>query len=545
MILSSQHPEVIEENGRAGKLVMMHDNRVPVYLFDKKKSPSDEMTQAYVTKPWHSLFATELEEARRIAGIEPAIQDDILPQKDKISINLEKINEKLSDQSIGEQAPQPPVEGVDFSNFIENNWKRDDVENDLIDELDAMGAGVWLNASGDVCYRFDKDGEVFTVPSQKAANVFGSLVGRQIKLFTADGDLRPNDLKIVTREIFEPTIPMEFMADGARNLFKPTQYMRANGKPKREPKAIIALIRHLCTNDSERTHWTLNWLASFFVTMKRSTVSLYLRGAQGTGKGIFFDLIIRPLFGVSQTIQINDRIIQSHFSGAAFENKIFVNIDEGVHDARTSKASKNFLKGIITNEMFTIEKKFENIKGESRLTAQLLFTTNEPIGLEIEPSDRRFTIFQTGEPLKQCNFLGYGSYNALAAAIKSELNDFALYLKNFQIDVNLANTALDTEEKAAMVEVTNDKFELFVNALKKKDIEFFSSLPLNLKTTLLNDFEKNRFCKESVREIFEALFDEEVSSKFLFSRLRVVDPILFSSSNIAKSNGFNYFKILQ
>ena len=77
------------------------------------------------------------------------------------------------------------------------------------------------------------------------------------------------------------------------------------------------------------------------------------------------------------------------------------------------------------------------------LFAAILITSNEVYILEVEAEDRRFTIFSTAGNISSddCNFFGFSDFRVFKKQIQSELRDFALFLKNYPIDVKLANKA--------------------------------------------------------------------------------------------------------
>ena len=132
--------------------------------------------------------------------------------------------------------------------------------------------------------------------------------------------------------------------------------------------------------------------------------------------------------------------------------------------------------------------------------------------------------------------------------IHNELESFAYYLKTYDCDENLYHTALDTPEKQAMIEGTTDRFTLFVRAIANKDIDYFSILEEEqnyLYNKLISDFKKDRICQSDIKPVFEAIFEEDISSKTLFKNLRAVEPLLFPSDRrlMQKSNGEYYYKL--
>ena len=176
----------------------------------------------------------------------------------------------------------------------------------------------------------------------------------------------------------------------------------------------------------------------------------------------------------------------------------------------------------------------------------MLITSNESYVLEVEPSDRRYTIFNTAGNIAKKDFLGYGSYEKFASQIERELEDFALLLKGYPVDVKLANTALDTPEKMALIEATTDKYTLFAKAIINKDLLFFEDLRngnFNLFKELKEDFLNNRINQALIPKIYNAIFDENIASKTLMRRLRNIEPVKFDTSNIRKSDGIKYFSL--
>ncbi len=449
---------------------------------------------------------------------------------------------------------------IDYKSFEFNNWRKQ-ADNEVLELIEEAGGALWLANDGELYYRLQIGDLPIKAAVTKARLVLSNLIGRHITLITSKED-QPDigvlDLKLVASEAFNPFVMSEFFNAGSvytRNTFKPTPLMLGAEIKEERPEAILKLIGHLVNNDEERLKWVVNWLAYFFQTLKRSQVSLLFRGSQGSGKGIFFDEVIKVLFGSDQTIQINDKSLGTQFLGSIIEGRLFYNLDEVQHDLASSKKVKNFLKALVTNNAIILEKKFENMERETPLYGQVLITTNEPYALEIEPSDRRFTVYTTGEKLESVDWLGYGSYRGLSTAIKNELPLFANYLYSYKIDTRLANTAQDTEEKEALVGATTDRFQQFAHAIKRKDLVFFESVKDSeeynelkgdfVLSDLKADFEKGRVNKSSLKVLFELIYEEEISSKKLISKLRVVEPILFSQKReIRHGNGKRFFKLL-
>ncbi len=413
-----------------------------------------------------------------------------------------------------------------------------------------MGPSVWLAADGEIWYRTGPTETPVKAPASRARLVLGNMINEKIKLINGNdehpADITELDLLLVIKDIFDPFRKEEFFKTGNayyRNIFRPTKYMGITSQQLPEPKAILSLVGHL---SGSHVDWVMNWMAAFFQTRKKSQVSLVMRGAQGAGKGILWTEVLQHLFGAEQTIQVNDKALDTSFLGGIVEGKLFFNLDEISHNIAGSKKIKNFLKALVTNQSIVAEKKHKNIEGETPLFGQIFITSNEPYIIEVEPGDRRFTVLMTGEKLSKVDYLGHGSYENLSAAIKKELPYFASYLKQYRVDIEMANTALETQEKTALINATNDKFTMLADAIRKKDMTFFIDLEEDspiLYDEIREDFGKNRICQPKIKVYFKELFDEEITAKKLMDRLRAINPALFDNNSIVRSNGKKYFKL--
>ena len=442
---------------------------------------------------------------------------------------------------------------LDFSKYKFNNWKIKD-DNETLNQIFSKGGGIWLNCNGEICYRLNENDSVKTQPHNKANIVFTSILNREIKLISGtkehQADIKANDLLMISNDRFNPYKLEEFYEDNHlfyRNTFKPTKYLQiVDSNNYQEPKAILALIKHLVNYNTEYYNYFINWLAFFYQGLKKPQVSIVLRGNQGAGKGIFFIEIIKNIFGEDYCIQVNDKALNTNFLGGIVEGRLFFNLDEISHNVAGNKNIKSFLKALVTNDSITAEKKHQNIETETKIYGAVLITSNEPYIIEVETSDRRYTIFSTGDNLKKCNYLGFETYDNFSKQIKEELEDFCKYLKSYKVNVSLANKALDTAEKRALINSTNDKFKLFTNAIKNKDINYFNELEeenIHLYNCLVSDFTNDRIQKENLTKYFNSLFEEDIKSKTLNGKLKAIEPILFGDDNIIKSNGNRYFKI--
>lgn len=431
--------------------------------------------------------------------------------------------------------------------YINNNWLKESVNNKALEMIDAKGGAIALHQSGAVLYRLSKDEPFISSKDYKAVSeVFSNFIDKKVEMINLKRKRKDEledelyyvpaqDLKLVVETKFELHTPMEFIEEEnglyTLNKYLPSPYMELEYNPnypyQNDIHAIFRLIEHLSNHDHQRFQWIINWLAYLIQGLKKSPVALVLRGDQGAGKGIFVNKVIQPIIGEAYTKTINDKTLNSHYLGGLVEDVLFFNLDEISVQKAKSATVKNFLKALVANETITAEKKYKTLERESRIYGQVLITSNEIEVLEVEPSDRHYSVFNTAGELKHVNFLGYGSYEALLNAIKNELEAFTCFLKNYRVDVQSANTALMSDEKEQLILLYVQKEQAkqkssqpkpnklqksvqeFANAIRFKNIAYFESIRFDapeLHNIVVNDLYNNLFRISNLLPTFKVVY---------------------------------------
>lgn len=447
----------------------------------------------------------------------------------------------------------------DFSAFKFNNFKKTD-GNIILNSLEEKGYAMWLNCKGNICIRTTLEGDYKELTITKASFILSNLLSQQVKIETTKsfdetkGDeniIHLSELLLVEDEVFSIEEMQEFYKkDGCwyLNTFKPSKYLMLPKKQYKEPNTILDLIYHLVNYDRQRFWYILNWLASFFQTLEKSQVSILFKGEQGAGKGTLFKIIQR-LLGEKYCKEINGDSLKSNYLGSFIEDTLFINFDEISYQTIGKNSFNSFLKALITNDSITAEKKNQDIEKPTKVYAQTILFSNAEHPIEIEPSDRRFTVFNTGRNLRNTNFLNYGSYTKLESVIMEELEDFALYLKWFRVDFEQANMVFWTIEKSDMMYKSQDSLYAFADAIKYIKIEYFYALQRS-NITFYNEFihhlTQYRVKQKHLILAFQMLYpyDRNIkSSKILLKHLETIEPYIFGEPNLHKSNGDKYYRL--
>jgi hypothetical protein len=261
------------------------------------------------------------------------------------------------------------------------------------------------------------------------------------------------------------------------NLFTPTEYMfygknNQNISLQNNCPYINALLTNLIPVDSERDHF-INWLSTAFNTREKLRTAWLFKGGQGSGKNLFFDKVIVPLFGKRHTSVVDDDRLQSDFN-AYMMNKLMIAFNEVANEENKVKRSvKSKIKAIITDTQIIINQK--NVKTfEIENCANVMFFSNEVVPVLIEYDDRRFNVVETGGKLGEVQLFKTDP-QLFINKLSEELDKFAQYLVNYDYSIVKTDVVLSNTAKRNIQEMSMNKYELFAQKLIAKDWEWFES----------------------------------------------------------------------
>jgi phage/plasmid primase-like uncharacterized protein len=193
---------------------------------------------------------------------------------------------------------------------------------------------------------------------------------------------------------------------------------------------ILALLESLCgaeDNVDECVAWILRWLAFPLQNpgAKMQTALLMFGEKQGTGKSLFFQDVVAPIYGDYGTVASQHQL-DSTFT-AWRSRKLFVLFEEVL--SRDDKYSHNgTLKYMITGKSMSINQKNLPERTE-RNHLNGAFLSNEPQPIPIELEDRRFMVIEARAKQSQA------FYDSVSAAIKAgAVEAFYDFLLNFPLD---------------------------------------------------------------------------------------------------------------
>ena len=251
-----------------------------------------------------------------------------------------------------------------------------------------------------------------------------------------------------------------------RTTYQKTPVKNPTKKPMKCPPKIFSIIEHILCKDLEAIEHFINWTACIAQNLYRTRTAWVFQGVPGTGKGILFERVLSPLFGVNQTVIKRSGELTEKWTDFV-EGKFIVFIDEIQTSAlRDESGVIANMKSLITNTTAQIRMMNRNSYSVENYT-NWIFASNKPDPVSIDKNDRRFNV---------------GPYQSVAFpkptdewldAIADELQDFHNYLMCYQVDKMAAGTPLESQARNTLIALSQSTAESTASALTEGDMSYF------------------------------------------------------------------------
>jgi hypothetical protein len=312
--------------------------------------------------------------------------------------------------------------------------------------------------------------------------------------------------------VFEPFKKEKWIEGNyvCKNLFRPSELWKKAYENRKKSELyengdisflvkyphIQALLNNLFRSEYERLDYFINWLATALITLRKTGTAIVLKGAQGTGKGVLYEQIIQPIIGEKYTYTFSNNDLKSNFN-KNLQNKLFVVGNEIKGDFREGNHIYETLKMWITDKDLRIEYKGKDAFQINNYFNVMIFSNNET-PLQIQATDRRYSVFETNNrklldiAIKDFKYKGTSEF---IRGIREELEEFVKDLFRYDFDENRARIPAITEEKYNIYLASVKKSEIFANALRQKDREFFETIMFDY-IEFMEDEEFERLCNK-------------------------------------------------
>lgn len=298
--------------------------------------------------------------------------------------------------------------------------------------------------------------------------------------------------------VFDPhdTVRVDFQ-NRVVNQFALTEYMKTQARQiKACPPVTAKLIAHVLGGDPLIISHFYNWLACILQQRDRTKTAWVWHGVPGTGKGIVFNRIIRPIFGKAHTSAQNMQTLSEQYNHW-MEQSLLIFVDEVQTKALINEQTVVArLKNYITEESVPIRAMHRGAH-EVRNYTNWILASNMSDVVTIEQGDRRF------------NVAGYQKEKLVITdkeleAIDKELQNFHDFLLYYNVDVVRAGTVLDTNDRRTMISISESSVDTVGSAILEGRFGFLMEQLPNATTNIsANAVEFNK--TEDYKAVLKAL----------------------------------------
>ncbi len=272
------------------------------------------------------------------------------------------------------------------------------------------------------------------------------------------------------------------------NRFRPTKYMECE-KESPFPEArfglawqisvdcplISEIILHMLGDDMECFERFINWFAFIYQTRKKTKTAWLLQGTEGTGKGLFYHAVVRPIFGEAYSKQALLQVIADDQYNGWMEDCLFMMVDEFDMKATGSlKRTASMLKNAITEPTMMI-RHMKRVSKDTKQHMNFIMGTNEFDSLAISDK-RRFNITPRQKRMLNARkrtaplLVFRKEYDNLIA---TELEDFCAFLRDFEVKESLVSSIYESEARTEALKMGQNSAERFFHNLQKGDFASF------------------------------------------------------------------------
>lgn len=169
---------------------------------------------------------------------------------------------------------------------------------------------------------------------------------------------------------------------------------------KSKCRAILSLSYHLCGGRADVWWWLMNWIAYPLQHpgSKMATAILMHGKTQGTGKSLFWQGCVAPMYGEEYAATLDQDQLEANYQ--SWRSKRLFGLFEEVIQSSHKYSLAGKIKHMITGSTQTIERKFVDA-WEEKNHMNMVFLSNLVQPIHVEESDRRFMVIWINEHCPQ------------------------------------------------------------------------------------------------------------------------------------------------
>lgn len=232
---------------------------------------------------------------------------------------------------------------------------------------------------------------------------------------------------------------------------------------------IYRVLFHICGNATAEFEWFINWLAYTIQTRNKAQTAWVFSGCPGTGKGIFFERILRPIIGEAYATKKRLDHLEEQYN-AYLERTLFLVYEEfRLSDSKQDGKLLNKIKDEIASGITNIRAMRTDVEEKANYTNYIFFSNHLDV-IRIEEGDRRFNIAPPQlVPLRAI----WPKITTELNRVDDEIGTFAGFLMAYACDENSARTCIENEAKSRMKQLAMGYNERFCLAVRNGQLDYF------------------------------------------------------------------------
>lgn len=283
----------------------------------------------------------------------------------------------------------------------------------------------------------------------------------------------PSKKRVFQRNIwFDPSLQRKPANEGEEfiNTFiglplKPLELDNKQAFEKARP--IIQLVYHLCEYNQELWTWVIRWLAIPLQKhgTKMDTALIFHGHIQGAGKSLFFDKIMRKIYG-DYAVTLGQGQLESSYNDWV-AGKLWTVFEE-IFSGQDRYKHMGFIKQLVTGDQIYISKKFVSGWKEDNYT-NTVFLSNDMMPLSLEANDRRHVVSYPSQKIPT------DLLKQVEVAVNDPDSDMvqAFYTYLMTVDLggqNQHTPALMTQSKQQLIRLSQPSWETFYDDWRKGEL---------------------------------------------------------------------------
>lgn len=302
------------------------------------------------------------------------------------------------------------------------------------------------------------------------------------------------------------------------NQFTLSPYMKAKARQVKQcPKTILKVITNVMGDDPDIVDHFINWIACILQFRDRTKTAWVWHGVPGTGKGILWSKVLRPIFGTGQTSAQNMETLNEHYNHW-MQQSFLIFVDEvQTKSLDNERGATAKLRNYITEELVPI-RAMHQASREVRNYTNWIFASNMSDAIKIESDDRRYNVARYQKNRLQIT-------DKEIATLERELQDFHDYLLYYPADKDRAGTVLNTTDRQTMISIGESSVDTVGGAILAGNFGFLmEQLPNSTSAAPSNrvEFDKTEDYKTVLHALLQRTDPKTGKCNIARDELRVI-----------------------